>query len=152
MQFFSWAVYCVTAAQCIQSHKYRSRVFIYIKHLKKTVLSDKCFRNCWSLRLFMYNRLYKNNPVSSSCVGGRSLLMSKSQRRMASLVHADRKPTVTQINTFYNSGEQKVKHNLESWNAQHSKLWECHMTGRLDISIIKEGEPAFFYCYGLHYK
>ena len=49
----------------------------------------------------------KKHPVSSSSVGRNSVVNERGQRRRARLVKADRKVTVTQITTHYNSGMQK---------------------------------------------
>ena len=49
----------------------------------------------------------KKNPVSSSSVGRNHVLNERGQRRRSRLVKADRKVTVTQITTHYNSGMQK---------------------------------------------
>ena len=54
-------------------------------------------------------RKTKKYPVSSSSAGNNVSLMRevRGQRRRARLVQADRKVTVTQITTHYNSGMQK---------------------------------------------
>ena len=49
----------------------------------------------------------KKHPVSSSSAGQKCLVNERGQRRRARLVKADRKVTVMQITTHYNSGMQK---------------------------------------------
>ena len=69
--------------------------------------ADPGFSRTTVSRVYENGAKNKKHPVSSSSAGQKHVGNERGQRRRAGLVEADRKVTVTQIITHYNSDMQK---------------------------------------------